>query len=460
MKLSVGKYCFLTKLHCWLMTAFIILSLVSCGANSPAPVPVPANQSPGFLHYKTLTTVNSNWSKLGTPSTQKLETGISTTDDYPAYPDTLIVDDIDNDGIDDLILTTELIHNQSNSINDSPKIVFYKNNGKGVFSHYTDYNRQSEEEITHTGDLNGDGIIDLAGYQFWGNRSFVRYGKNTSSGIRFPDMKTFSTATHGAEAYIIDINMDGGMDLVAGSSGSAVNFSLHLYTQNEQNSFTYSRHVNNVKGTSFHTTFTYASDINGDTYPDFVLLGKDRKIHVILSTGSGSYTVIDPGVELTDPRFSFADYAKLTLFRDIGGVFFLDVESSSVLEYRITSSGAITAKTITTNAPLSHSNYDDIIVQYGDLNSDGRVDLVYIKNDELFYALQNTNGFDTGVSIKKYYTSDDETKSNYDKPAIRPTESHNYTAIVDINGDNLNDLIVLYRNYKEKSHYIDVFLGS
>lgn len=355
-------------------------------------------------------------------------------------PNTILAKDLDNDGDIDLVLTNTLTKNQSAFRASSPYFHILKNDGSGVFVETERISRTVEEYISDITDINGDGIVDLVGYNFFGNKGFIKLGEKRD-GISFNNVHAVPSGAHGGETYILDYDYDGKRDIISFSSGSAVLLKLHIY-KNTGLGFTYiDAHTGGVDS-SFHVNAKPIGDVNGDRIEDFIYTEQDwQYVRFIISTSSNSYKTIESNLHIDKP---YIPWTEPEAYGDF--VIFKNADNKSNLAYiynRIRSGGSGIYVEYTINADGSTTQNKSIATinaggvyspVIADINSDGLMDVIYIAGNGLYYRLQNAGGgFNTRISIQTTLTGVLDAREYISKTIT----------LADYNGDGKDDVAVI-----------------
>lgn len=131
---------------------------------------------------------------------------------YPCAtgPRDIKVADMDNDGDQDIVITGSSASAEAFSI--------LRNNGSGNFSNRVDIPAGGSPHMLAIGDLNGDGVPDLAASrQFWGGQGIVILSHSWMSYQAAQAISVPGAQAGGTGVEIGDLDSDGDMDLVFGN---------------------------------------------------------------------------------------------------------------------------------------------------------------------------------------------------------------------------------------------------
>ncbi|MFY7997366.1 MAG: FG-GAP repeat domain-containing protein, partial [Candidatus Kapaibacteriota bacterium] len=127
-----------------------------------------------------------------------------------------LVGDVDNDG--DIDVVTQLAA--------MGQIAVFRNNGTGVFGNQANYPAAATEADIVSGDLNGDGYIDLVSTPVTaGSNAEVRF--NNGDGT-FAAPTPYPTGTSQIGVRLADVNGDGSLDLLTEDSGTTDDMFVRL----------------------------------------------------------------------------------------------------------------------------------------------------------------------------------------------------------------------------------------
>ncbi len=293
-----------------------------------------------------------------------------------------------------------------------------------------------------TGDLNADGKPDLVAVSI-ANKSLEVY-KNTSSAgqISFASKNDYATGNSPYDIKIADFNADGKPDVAVAN-----------YLSNSISIF---------KNTSSGTTISFTAaiqittglapesiaigDFNGDGKPDIATSNElANTVSILKNTSASSVLSFASKVDLT-----VGDHPMGIAAGDLDGDGMIDLAVSNYYSYNISilrnvgSGGAITF--VKTNLASSASSNS---ISIGDLNGDGKPDLVVQGSPILLYQNNSSSGT---INFSQY-------NEKYVYPYSR------VIAIGDVDGDGKVDMvgenysgsnIMLYRN-KANEPYISSF---
>ncbi len=289
----------------------------------------------------------------------------------PAEPISVLSSDMNADGWSDLVVLC-------NSSAKAGTLTIYYHSGTGI-SNANDnlVVTEADLDIAAVGDLNGDGSQELAFYDATSHR-IVFYNITHS---RFSDLPALAGAVS-LEAE--DLNGDGKDELVL------VNATSVTIWWGSSTFFTSA--TSSTMAASMTPRSIGFGDLDGDGDRDMII-GCLGGLEVYWNDGSASPYGIDDRFILTLPG-SDARAVRTGLFSGDGDVLadiaVLNASANRVEIYYQRSSSpefTVASRMLLTVVP----NADDLVC--GDLNGDGRPDLVTHSNDTLFMFLQYPGGF-------------------------------------------------------------------
>jgi Ca2+-binding RTX toxin-like protein/6-phosphogluconolactonase (cycloisomerase 2 family) len=173
--------------------------------------------------------------------------------DTGTYPWGVSAADFDGDGDQDLVVS---------GTGSSPVVAWYANDGSGNFAHQANLSTTYGAEYVTTGDLNGDGTIDVLVAA--GSHNKVVWYANNGSGL-FSEQAALSTTVNGARWVLaVDLDEDGDLDVAAASNSSKIVWFRH---ENGTGSFSGEIILANDMTSSDGLA---AADVNGDGVMDII----------------------------------------------------------------------------------------------------------------------------------------------------------------------------------------------
>ena len=281
---------------------------------------------------------------------------------------------------------------------------------------------------TAIGDLNGDGINDVAVIGSLDNRILVYYG-NAQGTLELPQEITTDLTLKGIA--VADVNNDGRADLVvAGISRTAMSGFLGRIAIFRQDAVTGLPITPDQLTLSTDLPVSVAvADLNGDSLPDIVSAGQGSGGNGVVSL---FFQTILGGLGPEVPYTS----VPVEIAADHGEMHVADMNSDGLNDI-VVQSGPLQFAVIRQVSPGTFSGTPDLYTvqtsfssnfqsfALGDLNGDGRTDVAVAElsgNLNIFY--QNDGGTLTGPALL---------------PGNQATEVH----IADLDGDGLNDIVLL-----------------
>ena len=325
--------------------------------------------------------------------------------------------DFNKDGKMDIAIDGGMKYPQSFEFNPSSNVIIMLGNGDGTFTQSNTFINYVSGGINNLiaasdfADYNKDGNVDMLVYSFWDN-GFYLFDGNSNGFLTFDNPKFFSCSTHGYEAFFIDYDNDGDLDIVSACSGSHAPLKLHIF-DNHNNQFTHKSYgIENRIGYSLHLQH---GDVNGDGRMDFFMpIGGGYTLAIQNEDKTFTIKASGPEVFPTDmDRRTFSHYKILT---DVNHDGFDDVVvykrniHKFVADY---SSGMDDFYDVAylDNETSKIDNFNSWLYLYGtffhnhDMDKDGNSDIVFVENagpelKSLVIALDPFNA-DGNFEVKK-----------------------------------------------------------
>ena len=307
------------------------------------------------------------------------------------------------------------------------------------FAAKQDFATGTNPRAVAVGDLNGDGRLDLAVANISSNSVSVLLNTSLAGGTTstFAAKKDFATGAEPVSVAVSDVNGDGKLDLVVANSG-ANSVSILLNTT-VTGALTPTFAVKQDFGTNEGPLFVAIGDLNGDGKLDVAVVDHvSNTLSVLLNT--------------TVPGAAAANFAAHQEFvTDLGpeAVQMGDLNGDGKLDLAIANlnSGTVSVLVNTTDGGANHVSFAGIqeievadsptFVSLGDLNRDGRLDLVVSNSDSAMVTVRlNT----TTVGATTLTFSDNQQFAT--PTGLAPVS----IAVVDLDGDGRLDLATANRN--------------
>ena len=261
-----------------------------------------------------------------------------------------------------------------------------------------------------TGDINGDGIPDLAVANVGSNSVTILLGKG--DGTFTPTAVSPATGSDPSAIVVADFNGDGKPDLAVANEYSN---SLTILLGNGDGTFAASA----SPATGSEPGSIAAGDFNGDGIPDLAVVNEfGNTVSILLGNGDGTFT------PAASPATGF--YPSSVAVGDFNGDGILDLavanESSSTVTILLGNGDG----TFTPSPVSPQTGIDSISIVVGDFNGDGIPDLAVSNegSDTVTVLLGNGNGTFTPAASPA--------------PGLNPTS----IAVGDFNADGKPDLAV------------------
>ncbi|WP_448702315.1 FG-GAP-like repeat-containing protein [Mucilaginibacter sp. AW1-3] len=350
------------------------------------------------------------------------------------------ISDIDGDGKPDMITADLTGQTVSVSLNTSFNGV---TSTIHQFAPSISLNAGSAIARVQIGDIDGDGKPDIVTLNSTSYMVSVLRNISTPGNVAFDkhiDLSYFNFQNF-SEINLVDVNMDGKLDIVASSSTQ-----ISVFRNTSSAGFaSFSTATDiivggapNGGGSGYPESAVLAGDIDGDGKPDLVYYsyyGYDNGVNdglIVLRN-----TSVNSSVSFASPVIvSKNGFGRSLFLADFDNDGKLDIVFSSNVYKNIASPGSITSASLSSPVPLSQLSPLDIIYEVADVNGDGMPDIVMVNDDQsaggVFSILLNTTT--TALAFSP-------------RIGIKTGPSPQFLGVGDMDGDAKPDILVNNGNY-------------
>lgn len=280
--------------------------------------------------------------------------------EYPTHPASYLypvaMGDLNGDGRPDVAVANAFDPDRPAGVGGTAgslvgSVSVYLNGPNGVLASAHDYPAGVQAEVVATGDLNGDGKIDLAVTTAQGVSILLNNG-----GGAFGTPASFSTGIGPKAVALGDVNGDGKIDLIVANNGRVGRSGMEggdiaVLTNLGSGAFVAS---NFPAGSS--PVAVALGDVNGDDKPDIAVASGDS-VSLLLNSGSGTFTpAVSYGAGTTPTSIALGD-----------------LNGDGKLDMAISKGFLLNLGNGTFSAAV---NYFGGAVVLGDVNGDGKLDVI------------------------------------------------------------------------------------
>ncbi len=315
-------------------------------------------------------------------------------------PSDFIVDDINNDGYSDIAFTSY----------SQKKVAWLENDGNQNFLvEHVLIDNLDQVFLIRSLDAENDGDIDFiisAG-------SDIYISINNGLGEFDTEQIVENNTNQLFELEISDLNNDGFLDFaVANTNHFATNFHLMVFENDGLGNFIF---LQDLGSGIFELPNIYFLHLNSDQYLD-ILLEEDGYIRAYKKQSDG-----------------FFDFGEILVLSDVSAnLEVIDYDNDLDLDILLFPSSGTSIKYMENIGNGNFSDLEDLLITNGlnlggkaaDIDLDGNVDLIFEKFGNVHYSLNTQNQFIDLIPITDNFSSGSIIK------------------MADLDGDNLNDLII------------------
>lgn len=375
-------------------------------------------------------------------------TSLSSKIDFAAgtQPYHMAIHDLDGDGKSEMIAANSL----SNSFSVYRNISSVGTLGAGSFSTKSDFTTGAQPVHVAVGDLDGDGIPDLAVANYSSASVSVFRNTSTSATISFAAKNDFTTASQPINIAIQDLDGDGKLDLaVANDAGGSVSV---LRNTSVVGTVSFAPKVDFTTGTGPRSIA--AADLDGDGKPDLAVANNtSNSVSVFRNTSTaGSIT---SGSFATKVDFTTDAGANAVAIGDVDGDGKPDLASSNntgntVSVFRNTSSSGIINLTSFAARVDFATGVGPFRLAFSDINGDGKLDMITSNNQANTISLLRNTSTSGAITAGSFNAKVDFTA------ATSPLS----VASGDLDGDGKPDLTVANYNSASVSVFRNTVVSS
>ena len=301
-------------------------------------------------------------------------------------PQSVTLGDVNGDGRLDLITSNFGVSIVSGNVS------VLLGNGNGTFAAQTTFATGNGPRIVTLGDVNGDGRLDIITANQGSDSASVLLGNGDGT---FQPKVDFTTGSGPFSVTLGDVNADGRLDIVTANFGGSGSASVLLGTGGSAITATFLPQQTFATG---KTMFVTLGDVNSDGKLDIVSANRDSNTtSVLLGNGNGTF-----GAQAT---FATGTAPRTVTLGDVNGDGNLDIITANINSTFVSvllGNGDGAFKAQSTFAVAVGSNSKARFVQLGDVNSDGKLDIVTSNGlfDSASVLLGNGNGtFQTSATF-------------------------------------------------------------
>jgi hypothetical protein len=301
---------------------------------------------------------------------------------------TVLVRDLDGDGAPEVI-------SSGNQVDQQPAFSLFRNRGDGTFAAEQLVPGASGEHLEDIADLDGDGIPDLLVSHYFANGIGTYRGRG---GLHFDSELPYGTATHGGPSFVVDFDRDGTPDVVSLSFGSGNPVRVHLFRGNG--------HGTLDSKTTFDTNLA-----NGESLSSRMLHGV---LELLVSERSGNLGLLryENGAIFVSRIPAGPGFDLSSIFADINGDGVPDIVDTVLADTPLGPEQRETIFVTLSNADGTSGERRQlgpprlvafpVKVRVADLDGDGRADLVvsdFGKSTIYFFRGDGAGNFEPGMPI-------------------------------------------------------------